>query len=339
MQKRILGKTGLQVSVIGFGGIPIRKLSMREAKNLLAEAVGAGINFFDTAQGYGDSEVKIGEGLKEKREECILATKSPCRTAEEVASHVRKALARLKTDSIDLYQIHHVSKAPELERVLSPGGALEGLIRQKKEGNIKHIGITGHNTDLLYKALEQSEELETVQFPFNIIEDGKNERALLKIAKKLGVGTIIMKPLAGGVIPEPELCLRWILQQGVDVIIPGMILSTEIKMNSSLGDKLRPLSPQELSRLKAKVKPMEQDFCRRCLYCEPCPEGVPIYFIQELGDKVKISAVKDMCKEMYASLEKNAEDCTECGECEEKCPYELPIREMLKEKHRLLLES
>ena len=93
----------------------------------------------------------------------------------------------------------------------------EYLIRQKKEGNIKHIGITGHNTDLLYKALEQSEELETVQFPFNIIEDGKNERALLKIAKKLGVGTIIMKPLAGGVIPEPELCLRRILQQAVEV--------------------------------------------------------------------------------------------------------------------------
>ncbi|GAI60072.1 unnamed protein product, partial [marine sediment metagenome] len=181
--------------------------------------------------------------------------------------------------------------------------------------------------------------LETVQFPFNIIEDGKNERALLKIARKLGVGTIIMKPLAGGVIPEPELCLRWILQQEVDVVIPGMILSTEIKMNSSLGDKLRPLSPQELSRLKAKVKPMEQDFCRRCMYCEPCPEGVPIYFIQELGDKVKLAAVKDMCQEMYASLEKNAEDCTECGECEEKCPYELPIRKMLKEKHRLLLES
>jgi aryl-alcohol dehydrogenase-like predicted oxidoreductase len=223
MQKRILGKTGLQVSVIGFGGIPIRKLSMREAKNLVAEAVGAGINFFDTAQGYGDSEVKIGEGLKKKRKECILATKSPCRTAEEAVSHVRKALARLKTDSIDLYQIHHVSKTPELERVLSPGGALEGLIRQKKEGNIKHIGITGHNTDLLYKALEQSEELETVQFPFNIIEDGENERALLKITKKLGVGTIIMKPLAGGVIPEPELCLRWILEQGVDVVIPGIL--------------------------------------------------------------------------------------------------------------------
>jgi len=339
MQKRTLGKTGLEVSVIGFGGIPIQKLPMREARKLVEEVLNTGINFFDTAQGYGDSEIKIGEGIKKRRKECILATKSPCRTFEQAVSHVEKALRRLKTDYIDLYQIHHVSKPHELEEVLTPGGALEGLIKLKKEGKIKHIGITGHNPDLLCKALEQSEELETVQFPFNIIEDGENERALLEITKKLEVGTIIMKPLAGGVIPEPELSLRWILQQGVDTVIPGMILPTEVKVNAAVGDKPRPLSPQELSQLKTKVEPLEENFCRRCMYCMPCPEGIPIYLIQELGDKVKVAAVKDMCQKIYGSLKKTVEDCTECGECEEKCPYELPVREMLEEKHRLLVES
>jgi predicted aldo/keto reductase-like oxidoreductase len=339
MQRRLLGKTGLEVSVIGFGGIPIQKLPLREARILVNEILDAGINFFDTAQGYGDSEAKIGEGIKKRRKECILATKSPCRTAEQAVSHVKKALRRLKTDHIDLYQIHHVSKLYELEEILAPGGALEGLIKSKKKDEIKHIGITGHNPDLLHKALEQSDELETVQFPFNIIEDGENERALLEIAKKLQVGTIIMKPLAGGVIPEPELSFHWILQQGVDTVIPGMILSTEVKINAAVGDKPRPLSPQELSQLKAKVEPLEENFCRRCMYCMPCPEEIPIYLIQELGDKVKVAAVKDMCQKIYAGLEKTVEDCTECGECEEKCPYELPIREMLKEKHRLLIES
>jgi len=337
MKKKVLGKTNLEVSVVGFGGIPIQNLPMREARNLIREVLDAGINFLDTAQGYGDSEVKIGEGIKGRRENCIVATKSPCRTSQQVRSHVEKALRRLKTDYIDLYQIHHVSKPHELEQVLSPKGALEELIKVKKEGKIRHIGITGHNPDLLQKAIEQSKELETVQFPFNIVEDGESKRALLNSARKLNVGTIIMKPLAGGVIPEPELSLRWILQQGVDTVIPGMILLSEVRENAAVGNDPSPLSPEELSRLKDGIRDLEENFCRRCMYCMPCPEGIPIYLIQELGDKVKVKAVKKMCQDIYARLKKTVEDCTECGECEKKCPYELPIRKMLKEKHALLI--
>ena len=168
------------------------------------------------------------------------------------------------------------------------------------------------------------------------MEDGEPKRLLLNSAKKLNVGIIIMKPLAGGVIPEPQLSLRWVLQQGVDTVIPGMILSSEVRENATIGDEPLPLSSEELFRLKDAVKDLEENFCRRCMYCMPCPEGVPIYFIQELGDKVKVEAVKKMCQDMYARLDKTVEDCTECGECEKKCPYELPIREMLKEKHKLL---
>ncbi len=338
MKRRRLGKTGLQVSVVGFGGIPVLRLSIKEGKRLVAEALNAGINFFDTAQGYGDSEIKIGEGIKGKREECILATKSPCRTAEQARSHVAKALLRMKTDYIDLYQIHHVTKPHDLEKVLALEGALQGLIQLKKEKKIRHIGITGHDPNLLQKAIEQSDHLETVQFPFNIIEDGRNERALLRTAKELEVGIIIMKPLAGGVISEPELSLRWILQQGVDAVIPGMILLSEVKANVKVGDNPSPLSPQELSRLRTAVEPLQENFCRRCMYCEPCPQGIPIYFIQELGDKVKVEAIKAMSQEMYAHLKKNVDDCIDCGECEEKCPYHLPIRQMLKEKHQLLVK-
>ena len=336
MKKKILGKTNLEVSIIGCGGIPIQNLPMREAKELIRGALDAGINFFDTAQGYGDSEVKMGEGIKDRREDCILATKSPCRSAREARSHVEKALRRLKTNYIDLYQIHHVSKPYELEQVLAPKGSIDELVKIKKEGKIRHIGITGHNPDLLQKATEQSPELETVQFPFNIVEDGKPKRSLLNSAKKLNVGIIIMKPLAGGIIPEPQLSLRWILQQGVDTVIPGMILSSEVRENVMVGNEPFPLSVEELFRLEDAVKDLEENFCRRCMYCMPCPEGVPIYFIQELGDKVKVEAVKKMCQDMYAQLDKNVENCTECGECEKKCPYELPIREMLKEKHKLL---
>jgi len=338
MQKRVLGKTGLRVSVIGFGGIPIQRLPMRKARELVRQALDKGINFFDTAQGYGDSEIKIGEGVRGKRDACILATKSPCRTKKEALSHVDKALKRLKTDFIDLYQIHHVSKSFELEKVLSPDGALEGLIQMRDKGKIKHIGITGHNPELLQKAVESSEEFETVQFPFNIVEDEEDKFLLLSVAKKLNIGTIIMKPLAGGIIKEAELSFRWLLQQKVDTVIPGMVLYSEIEENAMIGDDPKPLSSEELLRLRDAVRDLEENFCRRCMYCTPCPEEIPIYFIQELGDKVKVDVdeVKKMAKEMYAKLKKNVDDCSDCGECEEKCPYDLPVREMLREKHALL---
>ncbi|MCD6406634.1 aldo/keto reductase [Candidatus Aerophobetes bacterium] len=340
MEKRRLGKTGLEVSVIGFGGIPIQRLPMRKAREIIRLAIDRGINFFDTAQGYGDSEVKIGEGIKGKRDKCIIATKSPCRKEKEAIQHVEKALKRLKVDFIDLYQIHHVSKSSELEMVISCGGALDGLLKLKEEGKIKHIGITGHNPSLLKEAIEKREEFETVQFPFNIVEDEEDKFSLIKAAKNLSVGTIIMKPLAGGVLPHPSLCLRWILQQGVDTVIPGMILPSEVEENVKVGEEVLPLSEKELSLLKDSVKELEKEFCRRCMYCMPCPEGIHIYLIQELGDKVKVGVeeVKKMCQEMYTRLPKNVEDCTECGECEEKCPYNLPVRKMLREKHRLLTQ-
>ncbi|MBC7190607.1 aldo/keto reductase, partial [Candidatus Aerophobetes bacterium] len=320
------------------GGIPIQRLPARKARELISFAIDKGINFFDTAQGYGDSEVKIGEGIKGKRERCIIATKSPCRKEKEAILHVDKALKRLKVDFIDLFQVHHVSRASELEMVISSHGALDGLLKAKKQGKIKHIGITGHNPSLLKKAIEEREEFETVQFPFNIVEDEEDKFSLIKTAKKLNVGIIVMKPLAGGVIPYPSLCLRWILQQGADTVIPGMILPSEIEENAEVGKDPAPLSEREVSLLKDSVEDLEKEFCRRCMYCMPCPEGIHIYLVQELGDKVKVNVdeVKKMCREIYARLEKNVEDCKECGTCEENCPYNLPVRKMLREKHRLL---
>lgn len=335
MEVRRLGKTGLEASVIGFGGIPIQTLKRKEARRLVGLALDCKINFFDTAQGYGDSEVKIGEGIEGRREECLLATKSPCRSLQQALKDVDAALRRLQVEVIDLYQVHHVSDSETLDQVIGPNGSLQGLKKAKEEGKINHIGITGHNPDVLLKAIK-NEDFETVQMPFNIIEDGPDERALLRAAKKQGVGVICMKPLAGGVIAEPELSLRWILAQSVSTAIPGMIQPDEVKSNALVGRAPLPLSEKELEKLKKVCHPLEENFCRRCMYCMPCPEGIPIYLIQELGDKVKVPQVRELCRDIYARQEVNVEACTECGECEEKCPYHLPIRKMLKEKHDLL---
>ena len=335
MEFRRLGKTALEVSVIGFGGIPIQKLGRKEARRLVGLALDYKINFFDTAQGYGDSEVKIGEGIEGRREECLLATKSPCRSFQQALEDVDAALRRLQVKVIDLYQVHFVNDSETLDQVLGPNGSLQGLKKAKEEGKINHIGITGHNPDVLLRAIE-NEDFETVQVPFNIIEDGPDERALLRTARKQEVGVICMKPLAGGVITEPELSLRWILAQSVSTAIPGMIQPGEVKSNALVGRTPLPLSEKELEKLKKVCHPLEENFCRRCMYCMPCPEGIPIYLIQELGDKVKVPQVRELCRDIYARQKVNVEACTECGECEEKCPYHLPIRKMLKEKHGLL---
>lgn len=337
MQQRMLGQTGLQVSIIGFGGIPIRKLTREEAIPLIKCVLDSGINFLDTAQGYGDSEIKIGRGIAGRREEAILATKSPCRTSEGALKDIEVALRRLSTEIIDLYQVHQVSDEKTLNQVLGSEGALKGLEKAQKQGKIKHIGITGHNADILLSAIRRA-KFSTVQFPFNIVEDGESQRTLLREAKERNIGVIIMKPLAGGIIEEPALSLRWILQEDVTVVIPGMILSWEVEANARVGEKNLPLTSEELARLKKAVEPLEEEFCRRCMYCMPCPEGVPIYLIQELGDKVKVPQARELCREIYAKLKVNALDCSECGECEEKCPYHLPIRKMIKEKHLLLTQ-
>ena len=338
MQTRALGKTGLLVSAVGFGGIPIRKSRTEDAVRLIEAALDAGITFFDTAQGYGDSEVKIGQVAAHKRDAFILATKSPCRTAAQAEAHVNAALRRLQTEVIDLYQVHNVTKRHELEEVLAPAGALEGLIRLKERGKIRHVGITGHDRSLLKEALSRADAFETVQFPFNIVEDGPEERSLLQAAQQSGVGTIIMKPLAGGVIPEAALSLRWILHQGVNTVIPGMIRHEEVADNARVGDNPEPLSRAELAQLKQSVRHLEAAFCRRCMYCMPCPQGIHIALIQELGDKVtvQVEQIQSFCREKYAEQEHTVEDCADCGECEEKCPYDLPVRAMLREKHRRL---
>lgn len=335
MKFRRLGKTALEVSVIGFGGIPIQKLGRKEARRLVGLALDYKINFFDTAQGYGDSEVKIGEGIEGRREECLLATKSPCRSFQQALEDVDAALRRLQVKVIDLYQVHFVNDSETLDQVLGPNGSLQGLKKAKEEGKINHIGITGHNPDVLLRAIK-NEDFEAVQVPFNIVEDGPDERALLRAAKEQEVGVICMKPLAGGVITEPELSLRWILAQNVSTAIPGMIQPSEVKSNALVGRASLPLSERELEKLKKVCHPLEENFCRRCMYCMPCPEGIPIYLIQELGDKVKVPQVRELSRDIYARQKVNVEACTECGECEEKCPYHLPIRKMLKEKHGLL---
>ncbi len=329
MEKRKLGKTDLEVSVIGFGGIPIQRVDEKMAVELFKEAHKKGINFIDTARGYNQSEELIGKALEEiGRENFVLATKSMKRDYEGMKEELNISLRDLKTDYIDLYQFHNVRSMEELDMIMSNQGALKALKEAKREGLIREIGITGHSADILDKAIDL-EEFASIQFPYNPVEQqGKN---LFEKAKKMGIGVIVMKPLAGGAITKGDLSLRFILENpNVSSAIPGMDCFDQVNENSLVGIERRKLTKEENEILFKEAKSLGEEFCRRCGYCLPCPQGIdiPVQFLME-GYYSRYNLQK-WAKDRYNAMEIKASDCIECGQCESKCPYDLPIIKMLK---------
>jgi len=329
MKYRRLGKTDLQVSVTGFGGIPIQRIDASSVEKVVNRALELGINFFDTARGYTDSEEKLGAALKKHRDQVIIATKSMARDKKGMAEDIEKSLRTLDVDYIDLYQLHNVKDKRALEQVMGADGALAALKEAKEQGKIKHIGVTGHIKDILLEIL-QTGEMETVQFPFNPVEtDGARE--LFELAEKMDAGVIVMKPMAGGALTNANLTLRFILEHPVSVAIPGMDSLEQVEENAAVGSDPRPLSDTEREELARVVAKLGTSFCRRCEYCLPCQQGIDIPSVFLFDGYYTRYDLKDWAKQRYQAMGVKPDSCLECGECEERCPYNLPIRKMLKE--------
>ena len=327
METRRLGRTDLAVSVIGFGGIPIQKLTVAEAEAVLGAAADAGITFFDTARGYTDSEEKMGRALSGRRDGIVLATKSLERDPARLAADIDRSLANLRTDRIYLYQVHNVSEDALLDDVLAPGGLHDTLERARRAGKIRFIGITGHKRSVLVRAVETG-RFDTVQHPFNPIE-GEWADDLIPLARRLDVGLIAMKPAAGGAIRDVPAALRWELAGGMDVVIPGMQRLEEVAANAAVGAALRAPTPDELEGLMRDKAEWGDCFCRRCGYCLPCPEGLNIPFLLLIQAYYARYDLKEWALERLAGLEKRYADCVACGECVERCPYQLPIPDLM----------
>lgn len=217
MEYRTLGKTGLKISRMGFGGIPIQKIDEEGTKKLLHAMAEKGINYIDSARGYTVSERYIGYGLEGIRDKFVLATKSMARTKEAMAADIETSLNNFRTDYIDLYQVHNPSME-QLDQVIGEGGALEALIEAKAAGKIGHIGLTAHSTAVFERALEL-DWVETIMFPYNIVEQ-QGAELIRKCAEK-NIGFIDMKPLAGGAIEDGTLALRYVCSNpDVTVVIP-----------------------------------------------------------------------------------------------------------------------
>ncbi|WP_352418735.1 aldo/keto reductase [Proteiniborus sp.] len=335
MEKRILGKTGLEISSIGFGGIPIQRVDEEYAARLIEELNKQGINFIDTARGYTISEELIGYGLgKFGRDKFVLATKSMSRDYDGMKKDIEISLKNLRTEYIDLYQLHNVRTEAEYNKIISENGALRALKEAKQEGKVKHIGMTSHDLVTLEKGVD-SGYFDTIQFPYNPVERQAEE--LFKKANSLGLGVIVMKPLAGGAITNAELSLRFILEnKSVSVAIPGMDSIEQIKENARVGNEYRKLNDTERDIILTEAKELGTEFCRRCGYCAPCPQGIDIpsqFLIEGYYSRYNL---KDWAKERYMEFSSKASDCIECGQCETRCPYDLPIRDMLKKVVNIL---
>ncbi len=336
MQMRRLGKTGLQVSAIGFGGIPIQRVTSSQAAKVVEAAVSGGINFIDTARAYTDSETKLGGIIGKFRNKLVIASKSMARTREDMARDIDLSLREMKTDYIDLYQLHNVKDEGSLEKVMAPGGALEALQDARDRGKVRFIGVTGHIADILVKVIRTG-LFDTVQVPFNPVETvALNE--LLPLARELDMGIIAMKPFAGGAFRNKAACLKFILESGFTTAIPGMDEVSQVTENIAAGGAGAFLTDEEKRLLADETDLLGRKFCRRCEYCQPCPRGIDIPTIFLLEGYSTRYGLQKWAVERYQPLSAKISDCIECGECEEKCPYSLPIREMLKEAGQHLEE-
>ena len=327
MEYRVLGKTGLNISRLGFGGIPIQRIDAEGTKVLIHQLKEAGVNFIDTARGYTVSEEYLGYALEGIRENFVLATKSMSRTKEAMAADIDVSLKNLRTDYIDLYQIHNATPE-QLQQVAAPGGALEALLEAKAAGKIGHIGLTAHSLDTFKMGLEM-DWVETIMFPYNIVET--QAEALVKACGQKNIGFICMKPLAGGALEDATLALRYICaDENVSVVIPGMAEPKELAQNLAAVEDKAPLSQEEKEEINRIRSTLGTQFCRRCNYCQPCAAGINISGAFLFEGYLSRYGLGEWAKGRYDAMPKHASDCIGCGACESRCPYNLPIREMLK---------
>ncbi len=335
MKQVVLGKTGLKVNKLGFGGIPIQRGDAERAKEVFDSLIENGIDYVDTARGYTVSEEYIGYAAEGRRDRFILATKSMSRDYESMKRDIETSLKNFRTDHIDLYQFHNVPPA-DIEKIFGPDGAYKALLEARTEGKVLHIGYTTHKTETMEKMLEEHpDEMETVMFPYNLVEIHGEE--LLRKCKEKGIGTIAMKPLAGGNLDDYKLAMRFIDQSDcIDVIIPGMGDPEEVEANAEALRDDSPLTNEELAEIERIRRELGTRFCRRCGYCAPCTVGIVIPNLFLLANYKRKYKLGEWAQNRYDATPIKASACVECGACESRCPYDLPIREMLKDVVKLM---
>jgi len=334
MIKNRIGQTDIEVTILGFGGIKLKKDLEEKPEDLVHRALDLGINYIDTARSYGESEVFIGNVMKERREECSISSKSIRRSASETAEDIEDSLKRMQTDMIDIYFCHDLSEDEDYEQAVSPSGSLSALQKARKAGKIRYIAVSTHRKTTALRAI-QSGEFDVIMLAINLF-DKEFIRDVIPVAREHGVGIVGMKPLAGGAFLHPQIALRYSLGQDIDTQLVGIASMSELEEDFSIADSFEPLSQEDLQKLEDDAKSLGKDFCRQCGYCIPCPQGIDIpkiFLYERYSERFWLP---DFAKKEYLKLNPKADACEECGHCESACPYDLPIIEKLKKAHKIL---
>jgi uncharacterized protein len=327
MDKIRLGRTGLMVSRSGFGSLPIQRISFDESREILIKAYEGGINFFDTARQYSDSEEKIGYALSGVRENIIIATKSHAEDKKTLFEHLETSLKNLKTDYIDLYQIHNPSELPDPN---DPDGLYAGMLEAKEKGLIRHIGITNHSIKNAIAAAE-SGLYETVQFPLNSLSSGE-DLELVELCRKLDIGVIAMKAMSGGLITNPASTFTFLRQYGNILPIWGVQKMSEIEDFIALENNPPLLDEVMWEIIKSDRAELAGDFCRGCGYCLPCPAGIDIPNQARISLMVKRAPYGEFLEDSFKEKMDLINNCINCGHCRDNCPYKLDTPDLLKKE-------
>jgi predicted aldo/keto reductase-like oxidoreductase len=328
-QRIILGKTGLEVNRLGLGGIPLQRVDENNAVKTVQHAVECGVDFIDTARAYTTSEEVIGKALAQTSKQVVVATKSHARTADGIRKDIEISLKNLRREYIDIYQCHFVINEADYQGIIGPGGALEGLYRAKDEGLIGHIGFSTHSLDLADRILDD-DVFETVMVCFSFLEPEAKQQVIPKaIMKNLGV--ITMKPFSGGAIDNARLSLKYVLSHSGIIPIPGVENPELFDENWAVFCGGHQLTSAERLTIEEIRNRYDKSFCRRCDYCQPCTENILIQIVLGIRYSVKRFGDGFLLSGWGKDAVKKARECSECGECMTRCPYELPIPELIKE--------
>lgn len=326
MKKIRLGRTELRVGASSFGALPVQRLSKSEAVKLLRQAYELGMNYFDTAHGYTDSEEKIGLALSDVRKEIIISTKSPAKDKKTLLEDIETSLERMKTDYIDLLQLHNPDTLPDPE---DPDGLYGGLLEAKRQGMIRHIGITNHSLERAVAAVK-SGKYETIQYPFSSLAS-EEEIELTKLAKKEDVGFIAMKGLSGGLITNAATTFSFIKQY--DNVVPIWGIQRESELLEFIEMEKNPPAYDEAMKelIRKDREELAGNFCRGCGYCKPCPAGIDIPTMARMSLLLRRSPYQRYMTEEFKEQMMVIEKCLHCNACMSRCPYHLNTPELLRE--------
>lgn len=325
MQKVILGKTGLIVGKNSFGALPVQRVSREEAVRLMQRAFHGGMNYFDTARGYTDSEEKLGLAFRGMRDKIIISTKTGAATAEGFWEDLAASLKSLRTDYIDIYQFHNPAFCPK------PGdgsGMYEAMLEAKRQGKLRFIGITNHSL-LTAREAVQSGLYDTLQFPLSYLSSAEDV-ALAEACGRANMGFIAMKALAGGLITRSAAAYAYLAQFSHVVPIWGIQRESELDEFLSYNENPPALDAQMLSRIEADRKELSGSFCRSCGYCMPCPVGIKISNCARMCLLLRRSPKEQWLTDEWQANMARIENCLNCGQCASRCPYKLDTPALLR---------